>query len=102
MRNDRAPGTPCRPEPIEKWLEHVCIGTPADDRAAVDRPTHLSRARGFDRPCRLVIGEAAIVPFETTMRDDAARLRLEIGDQFLVSDVEHHTLRQHAPPMIHQ
>jgi hypothetical protein len=26
---------------------------------------------------------------------DAARLRLEIGDQFLVLDVEHHTLRQH-------
>jgi hypothetical protein len=36
------------------------------------------------------------------MRDDLARLPLEIGDQFLVSHIEHHALRQDLPPMLHQ
>jgi hypothetical protein len=45
---------------------------------------------------------ATIVPGETAEFDDAPRLPCQIADQLLVSHIEHHAVRQHRTPMLHQ
>src|SRR5207253_8488048 len=47
-------------------------------------------------------GKAALVPCQPAVRNDAARVRLEVRDQLLVFHVQHDAFGQHAPPMDRQ
>src|SRR5205823_5247575 len=87
---------------VEQWTQHDIARPPPSDRALIDGLANLDSACRLDRPLRLVKGEAGIIPFEAAIRDYTARLRLEIGDELLIADVQNQTGRQHCMPMIHQ
>src|SRR5215469_9898779 len=53
-------------------------GKPAPDRAPINRPAHLQRARSLDRPLVLVECEASGIPLQAAVVDDVARLGLEV------------------------
>src|SRR3954463_11851959 len=89
-------------ELLQQWPKIRRIGAPASDRAAVDRPAHLRRARGADRTSGLVKREAGRVPVPTPLRDDAPRPSIQVGHYVLVADVEDPPGREHAVPMRHQ
>ena len=78
------------------------IGLPALQRGAIDRPAHLIDAGGPDRPVGLVEGDAARIPGQAAVVEDAPGLGLDILDHRLVLDLQHRARRQHPAPMLHQ
>ena len=59
----------------------------------------LSGANWADR---LMESKTALIPIETTMRDDASRLAFQIGHHVLVAHVEDASGRQYAMPVCHE
>ena len=78
------------------------VAAPAANGAPVDRLADLGRARGPYRPVGFVERQAALVPRQATMLDDAARLFFEIGDHVFITHIEDAARRKHAVPMLHQ
>src|SRR6516164_2776960 len=90
------------PQFLEQRPQLLAIGAPASDRALIDRLAHLGDARGAHRATCLVKGKAGVVPFEVAVRYDLPCLCFQIGDHFLVLDLDHHALRQDAAPVGHE
>ena len=87
---------------LDQGAELGFIGLPALQRGAIDRPAHLIDAGGPDRPVGLVEGDAAGIPGQAAVVQDAPGLGLDILDHRLVLDLQHRPRRQHPAPMLHQ
>src|ERR1700722_16792675 len=78
------------------------VHAPAADRTLIDRLADLSSACGTHRPISFVEREAAVVPGQTAMSDDAPGLFLQVRNHLLITDIENTAARQHPAPMRHQ
>ena len=78
------------------------IAPPALHRGAIDRLADLAGAGRADRSLRPIELQAALVPGQVAVVQDAPRLALEILDQVFILYFQHGTLGQHPPPMIHE
>src|SRR5262249_51082922 len=87
---------------IEQRPQMLAVLQPPPDCALINRLAHLRDARRAHRPPRFVEGKTSVMPVETAMGDDAARLLFQARDHFLVLDLDHHAGRQYSAPMRHQ
>ncbi len=87
---------------LDQGAELRFIGLPALQRGAIDRPAHLIDAGGPDRAVGLVEGDAAGIPGQAAVVQDAPGLGLDILDHRLVLHLQHRARRQHPAPMLHQ
>src|ERR1700733_15887223 len=78
------------------------VVAPTSLRGTVDRLPDLAGAGSANRPARLMKCDAGRIPVEPAMVDYPARPGLEIGDDVLVTDLEHAAARQRLAPMCHE
>src|SRR6202034_4180803 len=71
-------------ERFHQRLQQVPVSPPTTDRAVIDGPRYVGGAGGPDRPRGPVEPKAGGIPIEAAMRNDPARLLLEIRDHVLV------------------
>src|SRR5258706_2157700 len=87
---------------LQQRLQKPLGSAPTPDGRSIDGRPDLTRARGLHRPLRIVERAAGIFPLQAAVGDQGTRLTLDIIDKLLVLNVDHHPLRQHVVPMIHQ
>src|SRR5580692_3212930 len=88
----------------QRLLELAELGLvvpPLRDRGVVQRATHLGGAGGRGRSRIAVKRQAAILPLESAMLQQPARLALLIGHEILVADLMDRS-GQRPAPMSHQ
>ena len=95
-------GSRARGEFGDKRTQELVIGAPAPDRASINGLPHLRRACGPHRPLGAVKVEAACIPGQAAMGDDAPRGAFEVIDHIFIADVEDAPRRQHAAPVGHE
>src|SRR5688572_3661892 len=94
---------PSRPpcEGVAQRLQPIAIFFGDADRAVEHPLAHLRPARRVYRPWRMREVEAARIPLESAMRDEAPRLLFLLEDERLVVDVVDEA-RQYLAPVHHQ